>query len=78
MINSRSKLFLIVALTMLAMPCFGQHVEFVDGANKRFLTKAPKIGATLENVQAFSDDGNEFRLGSTRGKHTVLIFGCLT
>ena len=66
-------------LLIFAMPhvVCGQ-VEFVEGMNKEFLTRKPSIGEAIENVKVFDQDGNEFELNSTQGKHTVLIFGCLT
>jgi cytochrome oxidase Cu insertion factor (SCO1/SenC/PrrC family) len=39
---------------------------------------SPKIGAPLPDVTCYDADGNEIKLRSLRGHHTVLLFGCLT
>jgi|GEM_PF-6356353 len=74
----------IVFLT-LATTCqtgFAQErsapAEFVDSYNERILTQPPLVGSTLVDVTAWDADGKPFELGSTRGKHTVIVFGCLT
>ena len=53
-------------------------VEFTENFDKRFLKRDPKIGAKLANVNAFDEKGNPLELDSTRGKYTVIVFGCLT
>ena len=45
---------------------------------KRFDKKSPRIGAELPDVSGYLADGTEISLQSLRGKHTVLVFGCLT
>jgi cytochrome oxidase Cu insertion factor (SCO1/SenC/PrrC family) len=45
---------------------------------KSFDRKAPQVGEPLPDVTLLDADGKEFRLASLRGKHTVLVFGCLT
>ena len=37
-----------------------------------------KIGSPLPDISIFDADGNAFEMSSLRGKHTVLVFGCLT
>ena len=39
---------------------------------------SPEIGAPLPDVTCYDADGNEFKLRSLNGHHTVLLFGCLT
>jgi len=39
---------------------------------------SPETGAPLPNVTCYDADGNEFKLRSLKGHHTVLLFGCLT
>jgi hypothetical protein len=39
---------------------------------------SPAIGAPLPDVMCYDADGNEIKLQSLRGHHTVLLFGCLT
>ena len=70
--------FVFLLAAILTSPSLAQKVEFVEGMNRRFLGKDPKIGSVVEEVTAFTSEGEEFKLGSTRGKYTVLIFGCLT
>ena len=53
-------------------------VEFTESYDKRFLKRDPKIGTRLPNVQAFDERGEPLELDSTRGKYTVVVFGCLT
>jgi cytochrome oxidase Cu insertion factor (SCO1/SenC/PrrC family) len=55
-----------------------QVEEFADRYEKMFAPRDPKVGSTVADVSAFDEDGNEFALKQTRGKHTVLVFGCLT
>jgi len=55
-----------------------QTPEFVDKYNKKFLKRDPKIGTEVKEVSVFDEQGKTMQLGSTRGKYTVLIFGCLT
>ena len=67
-------------LVMLAFPTDSvlSQTEFVERMDREFLTRKPLIGEFVEDVEFFDEDGNAMRLGSTRGKYTVLIFGCLT
>ncbi|NNE01039.1 MAG: hypothetical protein HKN47_27295 [Pirellulaceae bacterium] len=37
-----------------------------------------KPGTQLPVVTAYDEAGDEFSTASLRGKHTVLVFGCLT
>lgn len=53
-------------------------VEFADRYNARFLDREPKIGSTIADLKARDAAGNEFEFAATRGKHTVVVFGCLT
>ena len=72
-----------LAITLLVLSLPGAAIaqgsrEFVDSANSRFLNQDPEIGSLVPDIQAWDESGREFQLGSTRGKHTVIIFGCLT
>lgn len=49
-----------------------------DLVNRNFESKAPGIGEPLPDITVVDADGREFALRSLRGKHTVLVFGCLT
>ena len=55
-----------------------QVEEFADRYEKRFAPRDPKVGSIVADVSAYDEDGDEFALKQTRGKHTVLVFGCLT
>ncbi len=37
-----------------------------------------KLGQTLPDLTIFDDKGGKFRLADVKGKHTVIVFGCLT
>lgn len=71
----------VLTTSVLAQPVrqdVGQVVEFADQYNERYLRQEPPVGETLPNVKLFDAEGNPFELASTRGKYTVLVFGCLT
>ena len=55
-----------------------QSREFETSYNERFLQRTPLIGKTAPDVEVYDSKGNPFRLAQSRGKHTVIIFGCLT
>ncbi|MDA7978954.1 MAG: hypothetical protein MPJ50_09320 [Pirellulales bacterium] len=55
-----------------------QVVEFDKMYNQRYAGQKPQEGETIPNVDVFAADGQPFALESTRGKYTVLVFGCLT
>ena len=38
----------------------------------------PQPGDAMPEVSGFDDEGNPFELTKLRGKHTVIVFGCLT
>ena len=48
------------------------------GPDRQFEKKAPAQGDPLPDLVALDSAGKEFRLRSLKGKHTVLVFGCLT
>jgi cytochrome oxidase Cu insertion factor (SCO1/SenC/PrrC family) len=53
--------------------------EFVDQYNKRFEKQKPSIGdSVLDGVVAFDELGKPFPLARLKGKHSVIVFGCLT
>ena len=37
-----------------------------------------ELGMQAPDVTVVDEEGNEFSLQSERGKHVVLVFGCLT
>lgn len=38
----------------------------------------PQPGDPMPDVSGFDDEGNPFELTKLHGKHTVIVFGCLT
>ena len=83
----------LLSLLLPASICFGQQdeptkkpqtdkpepVEFVDRFEKMFAGRDPKLGATIDaSVSAYDASGKPFSFANTRGKHTVIVFGCLT
>lgn len=56
-----------------------EPVEFVDRFESRVKGKNPKLGSTISSeLAAYDSDGKPFSFAKTRGKHTVIVFGCLT
>ena len=55
-----------------------QVEEFVDRYEKMFANRPPVVGQALPDAAAFDESGDPFELSQTRGKFTVIIFGCLT
>lgn len=52
--------------------------EFADAFNERFADQTPIVGATIEDLTAFDENGNELDFADLRGKYLVINFGCLT
>jgi hypothetical protein len=48
------------------------------GVDQQFNRNSPPVGAPLPDLKAYDADGKEVRLGTLKGQHTVLVFGCLT
>ncbi len=60
-------------------PAQPEPVEFVDRFEKMFAGRSPKLGATIdEGLSAYDAAGTPFSFARTRGKHAVIVFGCLT
>ena len=53
-------------------------VEFAEQYERMFANRDPKLGDMISGVKAYDGDGNPFELDDTRGKYTVIAFGCLT
>ncbi|MDP1563665.1 MAG: hypothetical protein Q8M16_19975 [Pirellulaceae bacterium] len=49
-----------------------------DAVDSAFNRKSPEVGDTVPNLAAYRADGSTVRLHDLKGKHTVLVFGCLT
>ncbi len=52
--------------------------EWTERFDRMFLERAPLLNDHAPDVTAFDQHGGPFKLSSTRGQHTVLVFGCLT
>ena len=52
--------------------------EFAARFNERFLKSKPLIGETVSGLKAYDEKGNPIDLNDRKGKHAVLVFGCLT
>ncbi|MFK7736806.1 MAG: hypothetical protein AB8B50_12295 [Pirellulaceae bacterium] len=37
-----------------------------------------KVGQKLPELTVFDENGGKFRLADIKGKHTVVVFGCIT
>jgi len=66
----------ILSATSLS-PIYAQQ-EFVDTYNARHLKRKPLVGEIPKPVQVFDSQGKKFSTDSLRGKHSVVVFGCLT
>ena len=53
-------------------------VEFAEQYDARFAKRDPKLGTVVDDVLAYDENGDEFELSQTKGKYTVIVFGCLT
>lgn len=53
-------------------------VEFADRYERSFAKRDPLVGTMVADVTAYDENGEVFSLKQTRGKPTVLVFGCLT
>lgn len=78
-------LFAMFSFTLLATPAiFAQdnpdrrEVSPRERVNRQFDAGAPKLGDSLPDIAGLTEDGQEIRLSSLKGQHTVLVFGCLT
>ena len=52
--------------------------EWTERYDRMFLERAPLLNDHAPDVTAFDQHGTPFKLSSTRGQYTVLVFGCLT
>ncbi|MEL7498340.1 MAG: hypothetical protein AAFN77_12080 [Planctomycetota bacterium] len=53
--------------------------EFVDKFNRMFEGRDPKVGAEMfSELSAFDEKGKKLKFDKLKGKHTVIVFGCLT
>ena len=52
--------------------------EFESKYNEKFLKESSFLGQQAPDPECFDAEGNPFRLSQARGKHTVVVFGCLT
>jgi len=59
-------------------PGGGGRSQMAQSMQGRFDRSSPGVGDELPDVSGYRSDGSEISLKSLRGKHTVLVFGCLT
>ena len=50
----------------------------VDRMNGFYYQQKPKIGSKVKDLVAFNEEGEEVNFEELRGKHVVIVFGCLT
>ena len=67
------RIAILTTLLVIATPAFAQ-----PGGPSRGGGSVPAVGTMLPEVTAIDEQGKEFSTASLRGKHTVLVFGCLT
>jgi cytochrome oxidase Cu insertion factor (SCO1/SenC/PrrC family) len=48
------------------------------GMPKMLREGSPQIGQTIPNVTIYDARGNEIEIHALKGKHKVIVFGCLT
>lgn len=72
--NSKFHLSLGI-ITLLTTTSFSHAQRELPGTG----TSPIKVGSDLADVTAYLEDGTAYRLrDNIEGKHTVLVFGCLT
>ncbi len=60
-------------------PAKKESLEFAEMYEQIFSKKKPMPGDIVDaELSAFDENGNQFKFGQTRGKYTVIVFGCLT
>jgi len=52
--------------------------DSISMMNERFQSRKPAIGSRIEELTAIGEDGEEVDFEELRGKHVVIVFGCLT
>ncbi|MGB7343429.1 MAG: hypothetical protein WBD20_04410 [Pirellulaceae bacterium] len=52
--------------------------EFESSYNENFLKRSSLLNKKLPDLEVYDEQGNPFRLAQSRGKHSVVVFGCLT
>lgn len=57
---------------------FAQKKEFEHSYNENFLKRSSFLNKESPDVEVHDERGNSFRLAQSRGKYTVVVFGCLT
>jgi len=55
-----------------------EPVEFQDQFNERFMDRFPQLDTEIKGLVAFDENGKALNFESFKGKHTVVVFGCLT
>ena len=68
----------LVVGTGFSCSLMAQQGEWTEQYDQRFLNRDPKLNTEAPAVSAFDAEGKPFDLANTRGKHTVIVFGCMT
>ncbi len=50
----------------------------IERMDENFKSQKPLIGSDVEDLVALDESGNEVNFEGLRGKHVVIVFGCLT
>ena len=69
-------------MVSLQFPLHAQPINQDNGSRGgmvgQFNQSAPAVGETLPLIEGFDANGNPWNTAQLKGKHTVLVFGCLT
>lgn len=71
--------FAAVIGLLVPITAWGQaKPEFESRYNENFLKRSQLLNRQAPDVEIYDEQGNPVRLAQSRGKHTVVVFGCLT
>ena len=73
--NHRSRGLLPAAIHLIALACAGPALAQRGGGNSSLL----EVGSSVPDLKAFKSNGEAIELAkAVKGKHAVIVFGCLT
>ena len=73
-----SSLLLAASLSGIAAPAPPKAVSPKERVNRQFAASAPAVGSLLPDITVYDSRGKEFPLRRIKGRHAVIVFGCLT